>query len=166
MGLTVRLPPAVDRIARTSPAAREAACDAAVKALKAARSQWPVDTGRSKRAWRRLGRGSTSRVYNPVNYAKYIEAGTPSRQTRRAAARTLFQASPALQRAARSQRRSSASQRRTEHRRYIERAAKGRQARETSAELYLRYAAERGRRRRSSRLRAFERALRLGRAPD
>ena len=166
VGLTIGLPANVERVARTSPAAREAACDAAVRALKAPRSQWRVDTGRSKRAWRRLGSGRTSRVYNPVNYARYLEDGVPSRQTRGLAARTLAQASPALLRAARSKRQSSTAQRRARHRKYIQRAAKGRQARETSSELYRQYAAERGRARRSSRLRAFERALRLGRAPD
>ena len=94
--LTMPLPPRAEQAARRSPQARAAAVDAAVAALKSASSHWPVDTGRSKRAWRRVGTGNSSRIYNPLHYASYVED-----QQDQPARRTLNAAEPKLVRAAR-----------------------------------------------------------------
>ena len=89
-------PPRVDRYTRNRPKAREAAVDEAVDLLTGPSSRWPVDTGRSKRAFRRSGSGTSSRVYNPVRYASFVEA-----QMSRPAYRTLTSNEERLMRAAR-----------------------------------------------------------------
>ena len=94
--LFMPLPTRAEQAARRSPQARAAAVDAGVAALKAPSSWWPVDTGRSKRAWRRIGTGNSSRIYNPLHYASYAED-----QSNQAARRTLNAAEPKLVRAAR-----------------------------------------------------------------
>ena len=83
MGLAVPLPPRVERAIGGSGPAREAAVDEAVHLLQGPDSEWPVDTGRSKRAWRRIGRGNRATLYNPVSYAAPVEArnGRPARRT-------------------------------------------------------------------------------------
>ena len=80
--VVVPLPAVVERAIRT-PKQREAACEAAVQVLKSGRSLWPVDTGRSKRAWAVSGRGSRARVRNPTFYSSYVEArnGRPAAKT-------------------------------------------------------------------------------------
>ena len=84
----------MERWAVLSGDGREAACDIGVNALRGPDSRWPVDTGRSKRAWQRLGNQSTSRIHNPAFYASYAEQGIPSPRTRGAARRTLARAAP------------------------------------------------------------------------
>ncbi|MCY4121044.1 MAG: hypothetical protein OXG72_09015 [Acidobacteria bacterium] len=94
--LTVPLPP---RLGIVTAAGHQAAVDAAVELLRSSKSLWPVDTGRSKRAWRRLGSGWNSQIFNPLRYASFVEAlnGRPARKTldrnrsilRRAARRAL-----------------------------------------------------------------------------
>ena len=90
----------MERWAVLSGDGREAACDIGVNALRGPDSRWPVDTGRSKRAWQRLGNQSTSRIHNPAFYASYAEQGIPSPRTRGAARRTLARAAPRMRRAA------------------------------------------------------------------
>ena len=69
--LTVPLPAGVQpRTARQ----QQNAANEAVKILRGPQSLWPVDTGRSKRAWRVIGSGRTARVFNPVRYASFVEA--------------------------------------------------------------------------------------------
>lgn len=72
--LAVPLPKSINRLVARYPAAREAVVDEAVRVLRSRSSFWPVATGRSIRAFRRSGSGSSSRVYNPVRYASYVEA--------------------------------------------------------------------------------------------
>ena len=91
--LVVPLPRQARLAAGRSAAAHQAAVDESVAALKAPGSAWPVDTGRSKRAWRRLGSGNEAEIYNPVPYASFH---------RRAAVRTLNRAAGRIVRAARS----------------------------------------------------------------
>lgn len=72
--LTVRLPSSVEAAASTAgPLVYQAVVDEAVDTLKGSDSLWLVDTGRSKRAFRRTGSGYSSRVYNPVRYASFVE---------------------------------------------------------------------------------------------
>lgn len=69
--LTLDLPAAV---ARRMPdaAAYEAAVDAMINVLRdKAAGKWPVDTGRSLRAWRRIGSGYASQAFNPLRYASF-----------------------------------------------------------------------------------------------
>lgn len=78
------LPYEVDEAAREAgPQVFQAVVDAAVDLLKGGSSDWPVDTGRSKRAWRRIGSGLSSEVHNPVRYAAAVEGknGYPARNT-------------------------------------------------------------------------------------
>ena len=82
--LAVPLPSRVERDARAAgPTAYQKVVDAAVDVLKGGGSRWPVDTGRSKRAFRRTGSGFGSRVYNPVSYASFVEAknSNPAKKT-------------------------------------------------------------------------------------
>ena len=82
--IAVPLPRSVERLVSEYPAAREAVVDLAVEILRSRSSLWPVQTGRSIRAFRRSGSGATSRVYNPVSYASYVEArGKPAERTLR-----------------------------------------------------------------------------------
>ena len=94
--LEVPLPAAVRGLAQRSPDAYQNVVDAAVRLLRGPRSLWPVDTGRSKRAWRRIGSGYSSVVYNPLHYASFVED-----QQGRPAARTLQRFVGVLRRAAR-----------------------------------------------------------------
>ena len=71
--LTVSLPPPAVAAATDADGYQNAA-DAAVTLLRGNRSLWPVDTGRSKRAWRRIGSGYSSEIFNPLRYASYVEA--------------------------------------------------------------------------------------------
>jgi len=121
-----------------------------VELLRGPNSLWPVDTGRSKRAWRRLGSGLGSQVFNPLRYASYVEAlnGEPARKTlrrnrrvlRRAARRALVGAP-------------------TGTRRGILDAFAARAALEEQAELYEVYAALRAAQGRVPRVSAAARAL-------
>ena len=83
--LAVPLPKSVLRLVATSPYAREKVIDEAVHILRSRNSLWPVKTGRSIRGFRRTGSGGTSRIYNPVRYASYVE-----RRNRQPAVRTLM----------------------------------------------------------------------------
>lgn len=76
MALALAIPKSALKWSEVSPAAHEAACDAAVRALKSAASKWPADTGRSKRAWRVVGSGYGAVIYNPLDYSEfYRDAG-------------------------------------------------------------------------------------------
>lgn len=103
--LTVALPDRVDASARNAgPDAYQKVVDAAVDILKSGASRWPVDTGRSKRAFRRTGSGFSSRVYNPVRYASFVEGKMrdPAKKTLAASVSRLLRvaadASPARSR--------------------------------------------------------------------
>ena len=81
--LTVPLPAEIVALAAGQPAAVQAAVDEAVRILRSPTlSLWPVNTGRSRRAWRRLGSGATSRIFNPLSYASFIERRkSPAKRT-------------------------------------------------------------------------------------
>ena len=91
--VALSLPPSVQRRVRPLGArAYEAAVDAGVKAIREG-SRWPVDTGRSLRAWRRTGSGYSSRLYNPVSYASYVEGkGGPAASTLRSSTSKMIAA--------------------------------------------------------------------------
>ena len=91
--VALSLPPSVQRRVRPLGArAYEAAVDAGVKAIREG-SRWPVDTGRSLRAWRRTGSGYSSRLYNPVSYASYVEGkGSPAASTLRSSTSKMIAA--------------------------------------------------------------------------
>lgn len=72
--IAVPLPSRIRRAART-PAQWEAAVDLAVAELRSTRSRWPFDTGRSLRAFRRIGSGFASVIWQPARYASYIRVG-------------------------------------------------------------------------------------------
>ena len=143
MTLTLPLPPAVERAASRSGPARAAACDAGVRALRGSASRWRVDTGRSKRAWRRIGTGPTSRVFNPLHYARYLEDGIPDPSSAGLGAATLHDAAPQMTSAARSAlaTETSRSARSAESRAGIRRARTERARIEIDEELYERYLA-------------------------
>ena len=93
--ITIPLPARIQRLTATNGMARQNAVDEAIRLLRGPRSLWPVDTGRSKRAWRRLGSGLSSQIFNPLRYASYVE-----RFSRRSARRTLQANQNALREAA------------------------------------------------------------------
>ena len=92
--LAVPLPPKVEQAVRRYPRARELSCDIGVRSLKGSNSRWPVDTGRSKRAFRRTGTLGTSRIYNPVSYASFVEARNdqPAKETLRSSQAAMLTA--------------------------------------------------------------------------
>ena len=135
--LAVPLPNVVETAARRlGPRAYEAVVDEAVRLLKSPASLWPVDTGRSKRAFRRTGTGFQSRVYNPVRYASYVEE-----QNRRPAARTLAANTTRLVVAAGrpSLVSPTATERAAEHRQNLVRSLAARERLEADQRLYERY---------------------------
>lgn len=134
--LVLPLPPTVERVLIVNPEGRQAAVDAAVRALRGSRSLWPVDTGRSKRAWRRLGSGERSMVYNPLSYTSYVEAqnGNPG-------ALTLRRHAAGISASALSTVRIESRPHDTE----IRRAARERERIETDEDLYAQYLANRRR---------------------
>lgn len=71
--LILPLPRGTQTIVTANPEGRQPAVDAGVEYLKGPKSKWPVRTGRSKAAWQRRGSGTSSQVYNPVDYASYVE---------------------------------------------------------------------------------------------
>ena len=68
--LKLQLPSGVR--ARTA-AGHQAAVNEAVLILRGPDSLWPVDTGRSKRAWRVIGSGWGATIFNPLRYASFVE---------------------------------------------------------------------------------------------
>ena len=67
----------------------QVAGDQAVQELKRRISLWPVDSGRSKRGFYAEVRGGEVIILNRLDYAYYVEDGTPNGRTRNAAERTL-----------------------------------------------------------------------------
>lgn len=129
----VPLPAPARLAAGRSGVAFEAVVDEAVRILKGPRSRWPVDTGRTKRAWRRIGSGLNSQIYNPLHYASYVE------RRGRPAARTLQLALPRLLVAARRGAPLTARRRSGESLEDVLVAQKLRQLGETERRLYRQY---------------------------
>jgi len=96
--IVLLLPPRVVAYIGTLPPRRRgranmAAVDEGVRLLKAPASRWPVDTGRSKRAFYRSGTGINAKIRNPTSYASYVEAKTSKgRRTLAAGVRQMLQA--------------------------------------------------------------------------
>ena len=87
--LTVQLPSVIRAGVRDNEEDYERACIAAAKVLRGPTSLWPVSTGRSKRAWRTVGKGFRCRIFNPLTYASFVEAGYPNPDTKDRAKDTL-----------------------------------------------------------------------------
>lgn len=163
--LRVELPRRVQATVRTA-AGWAAAVDEAVEMLRSRQSRWPVDTGRSKRAWRRTGEGWSASVYNPLSYSSYVEA-----QNRSPVRRTLEANSARLIRAARAVELNpslaqTAAERRTRGLQEVRRAAAARERIEAADGQYRRYldlfrAAGRRGPRIPGRLRAIDRRIRI-----
>ena len=139
--LSLPLPTRAEAIAQRSGEARAAACDRGVDALRGRNSRWPVDTGRSKRAWQRVGNEATSEIFNPLHYASFVEDGIPNKRTRNAGRRTLNAAEPQIVRAARAGPGSAAAERSALSREAILQAAAARERLEEEQKLYDQYVA-------------------------
>ena len=144
--LELSLPSSIRAVAAT-PAAWQNAVDAAVRLLRGPRSLWPVDTGRSKRAWRRLGSGLQSIIYNPLSYASYVEG-----RNGRPAERTLRNNVGTIRRAARETLTATRQEIQVEGRLGVLTAAAARERLEQGADLYSLFAANRNLRGRAPRI--------------
>lgn len=133
------LPRSVERLVDGHPGVRQRVVDEAVRILRGRRSLWPIRTGRSIRGFRRSGSGATSRIFNPVRYASYVEE-----QNRRPAERTIARARGRLEALARrlrdaTVRRGRDTDRALDARAAVIRAAQIRRDVEISNELYQEY---------------------------